>query len=170
MFLNIAKSPIFTQLYSSIIGLTTLRAHHCQAYFQRDFDLYQDIHSSAWFLTFALARWLSVWMDLIVAVYVACITYACVALRDSIFGCYIDNYYYTHFVFGYSGLGNSEAGLMISVAMSLGRFQFGIRQSAEMENQMTSVDRVIEYSKLPAEASLEYCNINHINKTNNKLY
>ena len=59
----------------------------------------------------------------------------------------------------YLGLGNSEAGLIISVAMSLARFQYGIRQSAEMEIQMTSVDRIIEYSKLPSEASLECCNI-----------
>ena len=57
------------------------------------------------------------------------------------------------------GVGNSEAGLIISVAMSLGRFQYGIRQSAEMEIQMTSVDRIIEYSKLPSEASFECCNI-----------
>ena len=51
----------------------------------------------------------------------------------------------------YKGLGSSEAGLIISAAMSMARFQYGIRQSAEMVNQMTSVDRVIEYGKISPE-------------------
>jgi len=52
-------------------------------------------------------------------------------------------------------LGNIEAGLMISLAMSLERFQFGMRQAAELENQMTSVDRIVQYGQLPSEHVLE---------------
>ena len=40
--------------------------------------------------------------------------------------------------------------------MSLtGVFQWAVRQSAETDNQMTSVERVMEYGQLPSEASLE---------------
>ncbi len=53
-------------------------------------------------------------------------------------------------------MSGSEAGLAISSAMALtGMFQWGVRQSAEVENQMTSVERVIEYSNITSEAPLD---------------
>ncbi len=55
----------------------------------------------------------------------------------------------------FTDLSSGEAGLIISAAMSMIELEYGIRQSAEMMNQMTSVDRVIEYGRLPSEAPLE---------------
>lgn len=47
-------------------------------------------------------------------------------------------------------------GLAVSSAMMLtGMFQFGVHQSAEVENQMVSVERVLEYTEIEPEAPLE---------------
>lgn len=53
-------------------------------------------------------------------------------------------------------LSSSEAGLIISMLISMATiFQFTIRQTAEVENHMTSVERVIEYGNISPEAPLE---------------
>ena len=50
----------------------------------------------------------------------------------------------------------SNIGLAITQAINLiGMCNWGLRQTAELENQMTSVERVIEYTKIPSERSLE---------------
>jgi len=49
-----------------------------------------------------------------------------------------------------------NVGLAITQSIGLtSLFQWVIRQSAELENQMTSVERVIEYSNVPQEPALE---------------
>lgn len=49
-----------------------------------------------------------------------------------------------------------NVGLAITQAIGLtGMFQWGMRQSTELENQMTSVERVVEYSAIEHESELE---------------
>lgn len=50
----------------------------------------------------------------------------------------------------------ADAGLAITQSIAItGMFQWGMRQSAEMENQMTSVERVMEYTAVEKEPSFE---------------
>lgn len=52
----------------------------------------------------------------------------------------------------FSGTFGATAGLAITQAMSItGYLQWGIRASAEIANQMTATERVLEYAGLPNE-------------------
>lgn len=51
---------------------------------------------------------------------------------------------------------SGQVGLAILSTINLIEYcQSGMRQSAELENQMTSVERIFEYVEIPAEPSLE---------------
>ncbi|XP_055282538.1 ATP-binding cassette sub-family C member 4 isoform X2 [Moschus berezovskii] len=57
----------------------------------------------------------------------------------------------------HSALDAGQVGLALSYALTLmGMFQWCVRQSAEAENMMISVERVIEYTDLEKEAPWEY--------------
>lgn len=54
------------------------------------------------------------------------------------------------------GLQSGKVGLAILSSLNLITLcQWGIRQSAELENQMISVERINEYTELPLEPALE---------------
>jgi ATP-binding cassette subfamily C (CFTR/MRP) protein 4 len=94
-----------------------------------------DIHSSAWFAFICANRWLGIWLELIAVTFLSIVTFTIVSLNNDVTG--------------------GNAGLAISSTLVLsGIFQWGMRQSAETENLMTSVERAIEYTKLAMERSV----------------
>ncbi|CAG5134059.1 unnamed protein product, partial [Candidula unifasciata] len=131
-----SRSPVFSYLSASLQGLHTIRCMQMEEKFMEEFDAYQDKHSEAWFMFLATSRWLAVRLDWLCAMFVTAVTVCSVLAADSM----------------NAGL----VGLSITYTMTLmGMFQWGVRQSAEVENQMISVERVLEYSRLPQEADLE---------------
>ncbi|CAG7731096.1 unnamed protein product [Allacma fusca] len=131
---GIARSPVFSHISTSLNGLTTIRAFGAEEEFRRQFDSHLDFHSSAWFLFLATTRWFGIWLDWISVSFIGVVTFSFLISSGS----------------------GAEVGLAVSSAMMLtGMFQWGMRQSAEVENQLVSVERVMEYAELQAEASLE---------------
>lgn len=54
---------------------------------------------------------------------------------------------------------SGDVGLAILSSIGLlGMAQFGMRQSAELENQMTSVERISEYTNVPPEGAFATTN------------
>ncbi|XP_076579274.1 ATP-binding cassette sub-family C member 4-like [Chaetodon auriga] len=130
------RSPVFSHLSSSLQGLWTIRAFGAEERFQKAFDAHQDLHSGAWFLFLTTSRWFALRLDGMCSIFVTVTTFGCLLLRDQ--------------------LDAGSVGLALSYSVTLmGMFQWGVRQSAEVENMMTSVERVVEYTNLENEAPWE---------------
>uniref|UniRef100_A0A673LV24 Multidrug resistance-associated protein 4-like n=1 Tax=Sinocyclocheilus rhinocerous TaxID=307959 RepID=A0A673LV24_9TELE len=131
-----SRSPVFSHLSSSLQGLCTIRAFKAEERFQQTFDAHQDLHSEAWFLFLTTSRWFAVRLDGMCSVFVTITAFGCLLFKDS--------------------MKAGDVGLALSYAVTLmGMFQWGVRQSAEVENMMTSVERVVEYTELESEAPWE---------------
>ncbi|XP_047210875.1 multidrug resistance-associated protein 4 isoform X1 [Girardinichthys multiradiatus] len=130
------RSPVFSHLSSSLQGLWTIRAFGAEERFQNAFDAHQNLHSGAFFLFLTTSRWFAVRLDGMCSIFVTITTFGCLLLRDQ--------------------LDAGSVGLALSYAVTLmGMFQWGVRQSAEVENMMTSVERMVEYTELESEAPWE---------------
>lgn len=133
----IFRSPVYQKLTETFEGLITIRAlnmeHKCEEQYLR----YLRDSTTCRFHVLYSIRVLGVGLDLLSNLYITCI---CVLLIESPKGT----------------VAGGDAGLILSQSLLLiGLFQYCIRMSSELENQMTSAERVLEYSKLPSEAELK---------------
>ncbi|XP_017117181.1 probable multidrug resistance-associated protein lethal(2)03659 [Drosophila elegans] len=129
------RSPVYSHFAASLTGLSTIRAFGAQSILEAEFDGYQDMHSSAAYMFISTSRAFGYWMDIFCMLYIAIVTLG-------------------FFIFPPANGG--DVGLAISQAIGLmGTVQWGIRQSAELENTMISVERVVEYDDIEPEGTLE---------------
>ncbi|KAF5287553.1 hypothetical protein FQA39_LY15882 [Lamprigera yunnana] len=133
---GITRSPVFAHLNASLQGLTTIRAFGAESILEKEFDNHQDLHSSAWYLFISTSRAFGFWLDIVCVMYIIGVTITFLGFVNEKFG--------------------GNVGLALTQAISLtGMFQWGMRQSTELENQMTSVERVLEYNNIEHERPFE---------------
>ncbi|KAH8366457.1 hypothetical protein KR084_009619 [Drosophila pseudotakahashii] len=132
----VARSPMYSHFSATLNGLPTIRAMGAQELLTRQYDNYQDLHSSGYYTFLSTNRAFGYYLDLFCVAYVISVTIM------SYFNPPLDN--------------PGQIGLAITQAMSMtGTVQWGMRQSAELENSMTSVERVLEYRNLESEGEFE---------------
>ncbi|GAB1868435.1 Multidrug resistance-associated protein [Camponotus japonicus] len=137
---GITRSPVFAHLSATLQGLPTIRAFEATQVLTDEFDRHQDLHSSAWYIFIASSRAFGFWLDVFCVIYITLVTLSFLVLNN-----------YTR-----GSMDGGYVGLAITQSIGLtGMFQWGMRQSAELENQMTSVERILEYSKVDSEPPLE---------------
>lgn len=128
----VTRSPIYADFSATIEGLVTLRAYKLEHSVTKFFQQQIDENAKAWFSFLMCSRWLGIRLDLETAVILSFVSIVSVALRDTI------------------DVGLLGFALVYTMSLS-GIFQWAVRQSAEVETQMTAVERISTYSKLPPE-------------------
>ncbi|XP_049887652.1 ATP-binding cassette subfamily C member 4-like isoform X1 [Pectinophora gossypiella] len=127
------RSPVFSHMSATLNGISTIRSSGAQQRLIKDFDRFQDIHTSTWSSYLASGVTLGFWLDFICVLYLAIVIVAFLVIDSKTI---------------FSG----NVGLAISQTLILtGMLQFGVRQTAEVISQMTSVERILQYTHIERE-------------------
>ncbi|KAL9985334.1 hypothetical protein ACROYT_G007724 [Oculina patagonica] len=127
---SVCRSPVFSHISETLNGLDTIRTRGRQRDFVDEFHRYQDIHNQSYIMVIASGRWLAVRLDLLASVFIGAVALAAILVsQDAAF-----------------------AGLALAyVIQRLSTGQFAVRKTSETEVLMTSVERVMTYTKIDCE-------------------
>ncbi|XP_041974686.1 ATP-binding cassette sub-family C member 4 isoform X2 [Aricia agestis] len=127
------RSPVFSHMSATLNGISTIRSAGAQQRLIKEFDRFQDVHTSTWSSYLASGVTLGFWLDFICVLYLTIVIVAFLVIDSKTI---------------FSG----NVGLAISQTLILtGMLQFGVRQTAEVISQMTSVERILQYTHIERE-------------------
>lgn len=127
-----AKSPVFEQFNSALVGISTIRAYaKTSVYVDRMFKKIDDHSSSFWHL-WAFNRWMGSRMAVIGGFFSS---FVCVLILLM------------------TGIDASLAGFAMSFALQYGQVViWTIRHYSNLELDMNAAERIVEYNNLPTES------------------
>ncbi|KAF8322189.1 hypothetical protein DL93DRAFT_2051237 [Clavulina sp. PMI_390] len=121
------RSTLYSHFSESMSGLATIRAYGETARFEADNRRFMDNENRAYWLTCTNQRWLSIRLDFLGSLLTFSVAILTVAARKSI--------------------SPAQTGVVLSYMLNVQQsFGWMIRQSAEVENDMNSVERVLHYA------------------------
>jgi ABC-type multidrug transport system fused ATPase/permease subunit len=133
---SVARSPIYAHFQESLGGVTTIRAYRQMDRFQLENEWRVDANLRAYFPSISANRWLAVRLEFIGAVVIlAAASFSIVSVAN------------------HSGLSDGMVGLAMSYALQITTsLNWIVRQTVEVETNIVSVERVLDYARLPSEA------------------
>lgn len=133
---SISRSPIYAHFQESLGGITTIRAYRQQQRFTLENEWRVDANLRAYFPSISANRWLAVRLEFIGSVIIlAAASFAVISVATG------------------SGLTAGMVGLAMSYALQITTsLNWIVRQTVEVETNIVSVERVLEYARLPSEA------------------
>ncbi|KAL9092720.1 MAG: hypothetical protein Q9159_000618 [Coniocarpon cinnabarinum] len=134
---SVSRSPIYAHFQESLSGLSTIRAFRQQKRFSQENQWRVDNNLSAYFPSISANRWLAVRLELIGSVIIlAAAGFAIISVAS------------------HSGLSAGLVGLSMSYALQITQsLNWIVRQTVEVETNIVSVERALEYARLPSEAA-----------------
>lgn len=142
---NVLRSRIYEHFSESLVGITSLRTYGAVTGFIEENARRIDSENRAYWLSIACQRWLNLRLDALGAVLVFGSALLVIGLRDTI--------------------DPASGGVVLSYMVTVQSiFSQMIRQSAEIENNMNSIERLLHYANkieqelphsMPEDAALE---------------
>lgn len=131
-FEAITRSPLYAAFSATLKGLPTIRAYRAAARFRADFLELLSSNISWWHAWLTTARWIGFRLDLMVAILLTVAPLLMMSVHDK--------------------LSPRLVGLALTQSLYLaGMLQWMVRQAAEVENNMTSAERLLSYCSLEQE-------------------
>lgn len=133
---SISKSPIYAHFQESLGGLTTIRAYQHQKRFQQENEWRVDANLRTYYPSISANRWLAVRLEFIGSMIIlSAATFAIISVTTG------------------TGLSAGMVGLAMSYALQITQsLNWIVRQTVEVETNIVSVERCLEYAQLPSEA------------------
>ena len=78
------RSPIFSHLASSLVGIPIIRSLDASNRFIQEMDTNLDLHNRAFYMFLTASRWLGLRLDLLSAALVLVVTFAAIGLQDTV--------------------------------------------------------------------------------------
>ena len=133
---SVTRSPIYAHFQESLGGISTIRAYRQGNRFALENEWRMDANLRAYFPSISANRWLAVRLEFIGSVII--LASAGLAITSVATG---------------SGLSAGMVGLAMSYALQITQsLNWIVRQTVEVETNIVSVERVLEYASLPSEA------------------
>lgn len=133
---SVSRSPIYAHFQESLSGISTIRAFRQQQRFSQENEWRIDANLQAYFPSISANRWLAVRLEFLGSVIIfAAAGFAIISVAS------------------HSGLSAGLVGLSMSYALNItASLNWIVRQTVEVETNIVSVERVLEYARLPSEA------------------
>ncbi|KIV77341.1 hypothetical protein PV11_09143 [Exophiala sideris] len=133
---SVSRSPIYAHFQESLGGVSTIRAYRQQKRFTMENEWRMDANLRAYFPSISSNRWLAVRLEFLGSVIIlAAAIFAIITVTTG------------------GGLSAGMVGLAMSYALQITQsLNWIVRQTVEVETNIVSVERVLEYATLPSEA------------------